>query len=233
MGGEMNTHSSNCILLFVKSPTAGKVKTRLAAEIGEDMTVGLYKCFVEDLISMIDNIECGLELYLHPPEAMSQVRRWLGDRHSYRPQRGDDLGRRLQDAFAGAFEEGFSKVIAIGSDSPDLPEGFLCEAFDQLESHDAVIGPASDGGYYLIGFSEDAFVAEAFDSIAWSTSAVCEQTRARLKERGLSVHLLPLWHDVDSRSDLEYLAARNEKTSFGLSRTFAFMRKAQSQTPET
>ncbi len=229
----MNTRSSNCILLFVKSPTAGKVKTRLAAEIGEDATVGLYKCFVEDLISMIENLESGLRLYFHPPEAMSRVRRWLGDQHSYRPQRGDDLGHRLRDAFAGAFEEGFSKVVAIGSDSPDLPEDFLRDAFDKLESHDAVIGPASDGGYYLIGFSEDSFVTDAFDSIAWSTSAVCDQTRTRLTTHGLSVHLLPLWHDVDARADLDGLVTRSGGGPFSSSRTFGLIRQLDGQMPQS
>ena len=229
----MNTRSNNCILLFVKSPMAGKVKTRLAAEIGQEATVGLYKCFVEDLLSMIENVDSRLRLCFHPPEAMSQVQQWLGDRYSYRPQRGDDLGSRLKNAFAGAFEDGFSKVVAIGSDSPDLPEEFLREAFDKLESHDAVIGPASDGGYYLIGFSEDSFVTEAFDDIAWSTSTVCDQTRTRLTAQGLNIHLLPLWHDVDRQSDLDRLVARNGNSPFGKSKTLDLIRRFGSKIPES
>jgi rSAM/selenodomain-associated transferase 1 len=212
---------------------AGKVKTRLAAEIGEQATASLYKCFVEDLLSMIKNVDSGLQLCFHPPEAMTQVQRWLGNQHSYRPQRGDDLGSRLKNAFTGAFEDGFSKVVAIGSDSPDLPEEFLREAFDKLESHDAVIGPASDGGYYLIGFSEDTFLEEAFDDIAWSTSAVCDQTQARLKAHGLNVHLLPLWHDVDRQSDLDRLLARNENSPFGKSKTLDLIRRFESKMPES
>ena len=229
----MNTRSNNCILLFVKSPMAGKVKTRLAAEIGQEATVGLYKCFVEDLLSMIENVDSRLRLCFHPPEAMSQVQQWLGDRYSYRPQRGDDLGSRLKNAFAGAFEDGFSKVVAIGSDSPDLPEEFLREAFDELESHDAVIGPASDGGYYLIGFSEDSFVTEAFDDIAWSTSTVCDQTRTRLTAQGLKIHLLPLWHDVDRQSDLDRLVARNGNSPFRKSKTLDLIRRFGAKMPES
>ncbi|MHC4570126.1 MAG: TIGR04282 family arsenosugar biosynthesis glycosyltransferase [Planctomycetota bacterium] len=232
MSSDMNTRSSNCILLFVKSPMAGKVKTRLAAEIGKQATAGLYKCFVEDLLSMIENVDSGLHVCFHPPEAMSQVQQWLGDQYSYRPQRGDDLGSRLKNAFADAFEDGFSKVVAIGSDSPDLPEKFLREAFDKLESHDAVIGPAGDGGYYLIGFSEDSFLEEAFDGIAWSTSAVCDQTRARLKAHGLNVHLLPLWHDVDTQSDLDRLVARNGNSPFRKSKTLDLIRRFESEMPE-
>ena len=229
----MSTQDSNCILMFVKSPTAGQVKTRLAAEIGEGAAVGLYRCFVEDLISTVGTLDVGLRLCFHPPETKSLFLQWLGEQHGYIPQTGDDLGERLKNAFVDAFEQGFSKVVAIGSDSPDLPASFLREAFEELDSHDAVVGPSSDGGYYLIGFSEDSFVPGAFDGIAWSTSAVLSQTRMKLKMHGLGVHLLPQWHDVDTCSDLDGLTARNENTSFGLSRTFAFIRKAENQTPET
>ncbi|MHC4116147.1 MAG: TIGR04282 family arsenosugar biosynthesis glycosyltransferase [Planctomycetota bacterium] len=223
----MNTDRSNCILLFVKSPITGKVKTRLAAEIGHEAAIGLYTCFVEDLVAMVEEFGGALRLCFDPPEAKSDLLQWLGEQYSYSPQEGDELGEKLKNAFAAAFAQGFSKVVAIGSDSPDLPEDFLRQAFEQLESHDAVIGPSSDGGYYLIGFSAGSFVGEAFDNIAWSTSAVCDQTQMRLRTLELNVHLLPLWHDVDTRSDLESLAARNENTSFGLSRTFAFIRKIE------
>jgi rSAM/selenodomain-associated transferase 1 len=228
----MIAQDSNCILLFVKSPIKGQVKTRLAVDIGEDAAVGLYKCFVEDVVSTVEGFDATFRFYFHPPEAKSHFQQWLGEQHSYIPQAGNGLGERLKNAFIDAFDQGFSKVIAIGSDSPDLPESFLREAFEKLESHDAVIGPSSDGGYYLIGFSENSFVSEAFDSIAWSTSAVFDQTQMRLKTHQLNVHLLPQWHDVDTYSDLDDLAARNENTSFGLSRTLAFIRKAECQTRE-
>lgn len=229
----MRTRSDNCILLFVKSPVAGEVKTRLAFEIGDDAAAGLYRCFVEDLLSTVENLDVKLNLCFHPPEAMSQIQRWLGDRYAYRPQRGDDLGSRLKDALKGAFEEGLSKVVAIGSDSPDLPEAFLREAFDELESYDAVIGPTSDGGYYLIGFSQGSFLEEAFDDIAWSTSAVCDQTLARLKTHGLNVHLLPPWHDVDTRADLDGLVARTGNGPFSSSRTFGLIRRSDGQMPQS
>ncbi|UCE50057.1 MAG: TIGR04282 family arsenosugar biosynthesis glycosyltransferase [Phycisphaerales bacterium] len=229
----MNTRSTNCIVLFVKSPVAGKVKTRLAAEIGADAAVGLYKCFVEDLLSMIENLDGGLKLVFHPPEARSRLQQWLGKQQTYNPQKGNDLGEKMKNAFADVFEEGFSKVVAIGSDSPDLPEEFLRQAFAQLDSFDAVIGPSSDGGYYLIGFSKDSFVAEAFDDIAWSTPAVCDQTRAKLESHGLTVHLLPQWHDVDRRSDLDGLVTRNKNTPFRESKTFGLIRRFESKMSES
>ncbi len=221
----MNTRNTNCILLFVKSPATGKVKTRLAAEIGEDAALRFYRCFVEDLLSMIAIVNGQLRLCFHPPEAMSQMRQWLGDRHSYTPQRGRDLGDKMKNGFIDAFEEGFTKVVIIGSDIPDLPEEFLRQAFNRLDSSDAVIGPSSDGGYYLIGFSRDSFLAEAFDDIAWSTSEVFDQTRIKLDAHRLTVHLLPQWHDVDTREDLQELIARTGNGTFNSSKTLNLIRQ--------
>ena len=161
----MNAQDSNCILLFVKSPARGQVKTRLAADIGEDAAVGLYRCFVEDLVSTVGTLDAGLRLCFHPPETKQHFLQWLGEQHSYIPQTGDGLGERLKNAFTDAFEQGFSKVVAIGSDSPDLPESFLRQAFEELDSHDAVVGPSSDGGYYLIGFSEGSFAPGTFERV--------------------------------------------------------------------
>jgi hypothetical protein len=225
----MNTQSTNCILFFVKSPVAGKVKTRLAAEIGEDAALGLYKCFVEDLLSILENIDSEFRLCFHPTDAMSQMQQWLGDRHSYIPQKGNDLGEKMKNAFEVAFDEGFAKVVIIGSDIPDLPEEFLRQAFDRLDSFDAVIGPSSDGGYYLIGFSSDSFLTEAFDDIAWSTPKVCDQTRSKLKSHGLTVHLLPQWHDMDTREDLQDLIARTANGTFNSSKTFNLIRQFDSK----
>ena len=229
----MSAQDSNCIVMFVKSPTAGQVKTRLAAEIGKDAAVGLYKCFVEDLISTVGTLDVGLRLCFHPPETKLLFLQWLGEQHGYIPQKGDDLGERLKNALTDAFEQGFSKVVAIGSDSPDLPASFLRQAFEGLDSHDAVVGPSSDGGYYLIGFSADSFAPGAFDGIAWSTSAVFSQTQRVLKAHGLGVHVLPQWHDVDTPADLYGLIARNENTSFAFSRTLAYIRKAELRVLET
>ncbi len=223
-------HCNTCLLLFVKSPINGQVKTRLAAETGGDFEVELYKCFVEDMISLIENIGVRFKLCFYPANMKSTFLEWLGEQHCYIPQTGDNLGERLKNAFDSAFEEDFSKVVAIGSDSPDLPEEFLRLAFKELESHDAVIGPGSDGGYYLIGFSRTSFLPVAFDGIAWSTSAVCKQTVEILKRYKLKIYLLPEWYDVDTRSDLEKLIARNKDTAFVRSKTAAFIRNMETGT---
>jgi len=229
----MDNRSTNCILLFVKSPVAGKVKTRLAVEIGAETALELYKCFVEDLVSMIENVDSGFQLCFHPPDAMPQVKQWLGDQHSYMPQKGRDLGEKMKNALALTLDEGFTKVVTIGSDIPDLPEEFLRQAFARLDSFDAVIGPSSDGGYYLIGFSSNSFLAEAFDDVAWSTSDVFSQTLEKLKSHGLTVHLLPQWHDVDTQADLDDLVARIGNGHFSSSKTFDLIRRFKSQMPES
>ncbi len=219
----MSPYKHRCLLLFVKSPIKGQVKTRLAAEIGEDFTVGLYKRFVEDLISLVENLDVHLELCFYPPHTRLNFSEWLGEQYCYTPQVGDNLGERLKNAFDNAFEEGFSNVVAIGSDSPDLPVHYLIESFEALPAHDAVIGPANDGGYYLIGFSKEGFIPEVFDNISWSTDSVFEQTISILKRHGRTVYLLPSWHDVDTIADLKSLLLRTKNTVFEKSKTNLYL----------
>jgi rSAM/selenodomain-associated transferase 1 len=216
-------HCNNCLLLFLKSPIKGQVKTRLAAETGGDFEVELYKCFVEDMISLIENIGVRFKLCFYPPNMKSTFSEWLGEQHCYRPQTGDNLGERLRNAFEIAFEEGSSNVLAIGSDSPDLPVHYLKESFKALAAHDAVVGPANDGGYYLIGFSKEKFTPEVFDNISWSTDSVFEQTVSVLKRHGRKVYLLPLWHDVDTLADLKSLLLRTRNTAFEKSKTYLYL----------
>lgn len=216
-------HCNTCLLLFAKSPIKGHVKTRLAAETCGDFEVELYKYFVEDMISLIENIGVSFKLYFYPANMKSTFLEWLGEQHCYRSQTGDNLGERLRNAFDNAFEEGFSNVVAIGSDSPDLPVHFLIESFEALAAHDAVIGPANDGGYYLIGFSKEKFIPEAFDNISWSTDSVFEQTVSILKRHGRKVYLLPLWHDVDTIADLKSLLLRTRNTVFEKSKTYLYL----------
>jgi uncharacterized protein len=216
----MNPDNNRCILLFAKSPVKGRVKTRLAAELGEEFAVALYKCFVEDVLGLVKDVGVSLRLLFHPPDAKSDFRDWLGEREFFRPQAGDDIGERMKNAFENAFTEGFSKVVAIGSDLPDLPDDFLRRAFAQLESSDAVLGPSSDGGYYLIGFSRESFLPETFENIAWSRDGVFEQTLCVLKRHGRTTSLLPVWHDVDTAADLKALLLRSRNTPFEKSRTY-------------
>jgi hypothetical protein len=219
-----NKNRNNCVLFFVKSPFSAPVKTRLADEIGTDTAVELYKCFVQDLLITLRPHYKNLRICFHPPEDYEQISKWLGNEYTYLPQQGRDLGERMKNAFTRAFENNCTHAILLGSDSPDLPPDILNQAFQSLHTHDCVIGPASDGGYYLIGFSQDGFLPEIFEEISWSSDRVLARTIAIFKQRNQSVHLLPQWHDIDTLKDLKSLITRNENTPFGESTTFAFIK---------
>ena len=121
--------------------------------------------------------------------------------------------------------DGFSKVALIGSDLPDLPADFLNLGLRALDTHQALLGPSDDGGYYLIGFSKDAFLPEAFDNIAWGTDRVFAHTVKILKRHRKKLYVLPRWHDVDTLEDLKLLVARSRNTDFRNSRTFSFLQE--------
>ena len=119
--------------------------------------------------------------------------------------------------------EDVSRLVLIGSDIPDLPAPLIKEALAALHMHDAVIGPARDGGYYLIGFRNDTFFPGVFSGIAWSTGTVFRSTMQAFGKAGQRVHELPLWQDVDTIEDLKDLAARSRRSAFSSSRTMSFL----------
>ena len=186
-----STPQNACILFFVKYPEKGTVKTRLSRELGDDHTIELYRCFVQDMLGMLKKTDYSCRLYITPPDTEQKFRQWLGDEHLYAPQAEGDLGERMERAFQQAFDEGYERVVLIGSDIPDLPPPVIKEALRSLKSNDAVIGPSRDGGYYLIGFNDNSFLPAVFAGIAWSTRTVFEQTMDVLSEAEYNVHRLP------------------------------------------
>ena len=213
------------ILLFLKAPVRGRVKSRLSAALGEDAALELYRGFVLDIVDTIDATGHPCTICHDPPDAQDAVAMWLGTRRRYLPQTGDDLGSRMKNAFRMAFAEGASRAILIGSDIPDFPGEVLGEAFSALGKHDAVIGPTADGGYYLIGFRSGTFRPGVFHDMAWSTDQVYPVTRARLDRAGSRVHTLRLWRDVDTVEDLHALQRRAAGTAFERSHTMPIIRK--------
>jgi uncharacterized protein len=210
---------SRCLILFIKSPETERVKSRLAAVVGEKMARRFYRCFVEDLLDSLDQGDYCLKIFFYPPGEQPVLSKWLGYERSCEPQTGDDLGQRMKNAFEKCFAEGFDKAILIGSDSPDLPREIIDEGFAALTSCDTVIGPSCDGGYYLIGCQVATFLPELFLGIPWSTEGVLKSTRAILDKKGLSVSVLPPWRDIDTYEDLKALVERHRNTPFAKSRT--------------
>lgn len=209
--------------MFVKYPVKGQVKTRLATQIGQEKALRLYEKFVLDTLTLLKDLDIPVHVFFDPTDAEKQYKEWLGNEYTYIPQSGADLGQRMKNAFINSFEEGYKKVILIGSDIPDLPVEFLSEALDALESNDVAIGPSSDGGYYLIGFTRTSFLPIAFDNITWSTSTVCRKTLEIITNNKLNVYLLKEWSDVDSEVDLQSLWLRNRVTPFRNSKTYCFL----------
>lgn len=211
-----------CILVFVKLPEKGNVKSRLAKDLSEETVLTIYKNFVIDLLNTLKKGKYPYIITFLPPDAREQIKKWLGKRHVYMPQRGTNLGERMKNAFIGAFSKGFSNTILIGSDIPDLSYALIDQAI-RLQDHDAVIGPSYDGGYYLIGFRNDSFLPQIFEGIPWGTSTVFEQTMEIFLRNNYKVHTLPILRDVDTIDDLRDLFDRNRNTEFISSKTMEYL----------
>jgi uncharacterized protein len=178
------------------------VKTRLAATLGLHAALRIYRRLAEHAVTEARELAPGVRLRVHhtPAAAREAVAAWLGGDADYLPQHDGDLGQRLADAFAQAFAAGFRRVVVIGSDLPALTADHLRDAFHRLQSTDAVIGPARDGGYWLLGLARP--IPDVFSGIDWSTDAVFAQTLRRLADAGIEPARLPELTDVDEAGDL-------------------------------
>ena len=215
---------NRCLVVFVKYPQPGKVKSRLAKDFDGYFAAGLYKAFALDILECAMKGDWKLRIYFDPPEKEIEIKKLFSNDHEYRPQRGAHLGARMKNAFADCFSEGFKFVVLIGSDFPDLPLKIIEDAFAVLDStSDAVIGPAVDGGYYLIGLKSGTFLPDIFSGLPWSTASVFSETVKILQACGQRTEILQEWHDVDTRDDLINLAERSKSTTFAHSRTMKYL----------
>jgi rSAM/selenodomain-associated transferase 1 len=215
----------SCVLMLVKYPEKGKVKVRLTRRIDDDLVVRIYRNFVLDSLSVLKRSGIPFIVCFHPADSLDRFEGWLGTQYDYMPQRGRDLGERLRNGLADVIERGYKSAMAIGSDTPDLPEDILLQGRTALETHDVVIGPSPDGGYYLIGFRRSAFLPEAFEGIKWSADTVYLKTVRKLEAAGRSIHVLPVWWDIDTFDDLVALDRGNRNPNFASSETMQFLRR--------
>ena len=205
----MSDANDRCLLVFAKCPQRGAVKTRLASEVGEAAALRLYTSFLHDTLVVARSTGVPLVVYVHPADAVEQARSLLGSDVCCAGQPYDDLGANMKCGFERAFADGFQRAVCIGSDLPDLRTDVLLRALESLKSHEAVVGPSGDGGYYLIGFSRDGFLPEAFDGMHWGGNSVYRQTMDALVGHERSVAEVPVWDDVDTSADLKALIDRN------------------------
>lgn len=193
--------SRRTLLVFAKAPRPGTVKTRLAADVGDAEATRIYRALGSGVVDAVRTGPWTTVVCYAPADARPEMRRWLGDPHLvFRPQAGGDLGRRMERAVEDAFAEGADAVCVVGADTPCIDGGLVDRAFHALEDHDVVLGPAKDGGYWLVGVDRPR--PELFRDVPWSTPRVLEVTRARVRAAGLREQLLPVLADVDRLDDV-------------------------------
>ncbi len=199
--------SDSALIIFAKAPIAGQVKTRLCPPLTPDEAASLHGSFVLDVLerskTAIAKHRLQLERYLAcAPSARHVFFQILGERHGVKllDQVGEDLGARMARAFSTIFSSGYKNALLVGTDVPSLPLDTYRDALALLADHDLVLGPACDGGYYLIGLKRPA--PELFAHIPWSTGRVFELTRLKADGLGFKTGLLPVQRDIDTIDDL-------------------------------
>ncbi|WP_017730548.1 TIGR04282 family arsenosugar biosynthesis glycosyltransferase [Nafulsella turpanensis] len=188
---------NNHLIIFVKNVIPGKTKTRLAAGIGPDKALEVYEQLLHHTHKTTRCLPCQKNVYFSEVTEPDGV--WGDGNFSLSLQRGHDLGFRMEQAFEEQFARGAGKVCIIGSDTFEITPSIIQQAFNALEHKDVVLGPAQDGGYYLLGMKE--LQPEFFRNKAWSTESVLEQTLEDAQRLQLTYHLLPLLNDIDQKED--------------------------------
>jgi len=189
----------NILIIFAKNPGYGKVKTRLAATVGHDRALEVYRALLAHTAKITQNVNASKTVFYSDFVEYNDI--WDG--HYFNSvQRGGDLGERMANAFLEVLREQ-RQVVIIGTDCAELDEQTITQAFLHLTNNDVVVGPAVDGGYYLLGVKE--FYPWLFSDIRWSTNTVFVETVRRCRQHRLRYHILPVLHDVDEENDLKYL----------------------------
>ena len=194
---KLEENKEKLLLIFTRNPKLGKCKTRLAATIGDQAALDIYMILLRHTAEITKDLNCSKEVhYTEEPETND-----LWDKLTYtkRLQSGEDLGERMYNAFKSGFQKGYKKIIIIGSDIYDLNSETIEEAFAELENSDFVIGPAADGGYYLLGMK--SISKEIFMNKNWGTNSVLKDTLNNLRDK--KVKLLQIKNDIDIYEDLK------------------------------
>jgi rSAM/selenodomain-associated transferase 1 len=198
------------LVIFAKAPVPGQVKTRLCPPLTPDEAATLHGSFVLDTL---ERTKAAIATFRLPavrmlacaPSSTHVFFKIMEERYGVRllNQEGTDLGERMHGTFTYCFAQGFTRVVLVGTDVPSLPLTYFQQAFEALASHDLVLGPAQDGGYYLIGLTRPA--GGLFENIPWSSDRVLAATRERADKAGLRISSLPVWRDIDTIEDLQAL----------------------------
>ena len=189
--------TKNLLLIFTRNPELGKAKTRLAKTVGDETALEIYKFLLDKTKEVTSNLSCDKAVYYSVKVRENDI--WNSDVFQKHQQEGEDLGIRMLNAFKDGFERGYEKVMIIGSDLYDLTPNHINDAFSKLDTNDVVIGPAEDGGYYLLGMK--TLQPAIFKNKKWGTATVRKDTLNDLHK--VSVHLLEELNDVDVFDDIK------------------------------
>lgn len=196
-----NNIKTNSLIIFLRYPQNGKVKTRLAKSTSSEFALNFYKSCVENIIRQVKNIpKINRFAFYSDTEEKDNIINWLGSKLFFSPQEGNDLGGKMKNAFEKVFSTGAEKVIIIGTDVPDLSKEVIQNAFKSLDNSDVVIGPSRDGGYYLLGMKR--MNPNLFEGIEYSNNSVYQCTVEKFSKLNLSYYVLPELQDIDTEKDL-------------------------------
>ncbi|PCJ98825.1 MAG: glycosyltransferase [Flavobacteriaceae bacterium] len=194
---QVNKEKHNLLLIFTRNPELGKCKTRLAAVVGDKVALEIYRFLLQHTVKFSKNIKAQKEVYYSEEIWGNDI--WDNDIFDKKLQQGLDLGERMSNAFKTGFKAGFNKIIVIGSDMYDLSTIEMDYAFEQLDTHDYVVGPAEDGGYYLLGMKTST--PNLFKNKDWGKETVLQDTLNDLTNR--KVKILDIKNDVDHYGDIK------------------------------
>lgn len=185
------------LIIFARNPVRGKVKTRLAATMGDDKALSIYQSLLEHTVQITQQLPC--DRYVFYADSISKNDVWPDDLYLKKNQEGKDLGQRMLHAFDTLFQQGYQRIIIIGTDCFELSSSILLDAFNALDEIEVVIGPSADGGYYLLGMRQ--FFPFLFEEKAWSTDTVYSSTVQQLAIQNIRYDTLPILNDIDTEDD--------------------------------
>jgi len=188
----------SALIIFVRNPILGKVKTRIAASIGDENALVIYKHLLQHTKNITESLSVTKFVFYADEVTTNDL--WNGYEKCL--QSGSDLGERISNAFKFLFEKGFNKTVIIGSDCLELDEKMILYVFLNLNEYEIVIGPATDGGYYLLGMKSP--FKNLFENITWSSNSVFNETIKQIEQKNLTLFLLPILNDVDEETDITF-----------------------------
>ena len=190
------------VIVLVKYPQKGKVKTRLALTTNNNFAVGIYKVIARHIFNEVDKLNNEIDVFIFytPIESVNKITKWVDKDFFFRVQSGNSLGERMSNAFNEVFEKDYCQVMIIGSDVPDISSKIILESFINLNGSDIVISPSDDGGYSLLGMKKPYNFL--FKDIEWSTNNVLKQTVKKINEKGLKLTTICSLNDIDTYDEL-------------------------------